>query len=258
MADDSDDLDETGDRPHRVTDGERVLVPLEVLESETLDEDLADLLTVLDVVVAGYHEVPEQTPPGQMRQQFEKQATAKVEEATETLRDEGAVQSHMVFTGDAEESIDRLADEESATGLVLVNPTGPVESLLVPLRGDVDAERIARFVATLRAGRDIDVTLFAAVTEGNADAASDLLDLARSTLIDQGVPDDAIVTTTELSATPVQTIVDAAIEHDAVVMGERQPDWRSLVFGQLEDRVAAESLGPVIVVRGKPTDAGTE
>jgi len=32
-------------------------------------------------------------------------------------------------------------------------------------------------------------------------------------------------------------------------MGERAPSFRSLVFGEESERVAAESVGPVLVVR---------
>jgi len=40
-----------------------------------------------------------------------------------------------------------------------------------------------------------------------------------------------------------------------IVMGERAPSVRSLVFGEESERVASESVGPVLVVRDdRPTE----
>lgn len=242
------------------TDGgarERVLVPLRILERESVSEGIADLLGTTDVVVLGYHEVPDQTPPDMMRQQYEDGAQKALAEIAETLREGGGkADTRLVFTHDREQTIDRVAEEVTATAILLPNPVAHVETLLVPLRGEVDAERIARFVAAVRGDRDIDVTLFAASDEttSKSEAARALLDAAADTLAAAGVPDDAITRETSTTATPVQAIVDAAVAHDAVVMGERAPSWRSLVFGDLHDQIAAESLGPVLVVRRRERD----
>lgn len=246
---------ETGsdDRRSLATDGggdELVLVPLEVLEGEAVVGGLAELLSTMDVLLLGYHVVPEQTPPDQMRQQFEKQGQKALSELAETFETAGgSAETRLVFTHDREKTVDRIAEEEGATAVLLPNPVADVDSLLVPLRGEVDAARIARFVATLRGDRDIDVTLFAASREADAEAANALVETAAAGLADAGVPDEAVRTETATTQTPVEAIIDAAVDHDATVMGEREPDWRSVFFGELEDRVAAESLGPVLVVK---------
>jgi len=48
---------------------------------------------------------------------------------------------------------------------------------------------------------------------------------------------------------------DAASEHDAVAMAESAPSLRALVFGDASERVAAASLGSVVVVRRPASDA---
>lgn len=58
------------------------------------------------------------------------------------------------------------------------------------------------------------------------------------------------VTTAE---TPRQAIALAAADHDAVVMGESEPSLRSFRFGEPAEQVAAQSLGPVVLVR-RPRD----
>lgn len=238
---------------------ELVLVPLQVLEGQTLDEDLARLLSPLQVIVLGYHVVPEQTAPGQMRQQFEPQGLKALEAIEDSIQEAGgSSDSRLLFTHVAEQSIDRVLEEVGATALALPNPSPPVDSVLVSLRGEVDAERVATFVARLRSERDIDITLFAAAKESDIDAAERLVSLAATSLDAAGVPEQAIARRTELTDRPVEAIIETAIEHDATVMGERAPDWRSFVFGELEDRIAAESLGPVLVVRREPVDEHSE
>ena len=44
---------------------------------------------------------------------------------------------------------------------------------------------------------------------------------------------------------------------DAIVLGERAPSWREMVFGDFEDRVADASLGAVLVVRS-PAEADAD
>jgi nucleotide-binding universal stress UspA family protein len=235
------------------------LIPLKVLKGETFGSGLARLLTPVEVVVLGYHAVPDQTSPDQMRQQFEKQANKSLDWMIETIHEAGGSASkRLVFSHDPEESIDRVAAAVGATALVDINPVGEVESLLVPLRGDMDADRITEFVAALRADRDVDVTLFAAARSESREAAEALVATAQERLRAYGIPTDAIRTEYRTTHSPVQAIVKAAVEHDVVILGEREPDWRSLVFGDLAEQVADESLGPVVVQHRRPADGESD
>lgn len=237
-------------------DRERVLIPLRILEGQTLDDDLVALLSPIDVVLLGYHVVPEQTAPSQMRQQFEPQARKAVEAIEDSIEAAGGtVESRLLFTHEAEQSIDRVGEETEATALAIPNPAAPVESIVVPLRGEVNAARIATFVSRIRADRDIEITLFAAGDEAQLEAADRLVEVAAEALVGLGVPKHAIRRVTESTETPVDAIIETALAHDMTVMGEREPDWRSIVFGELEERVAAESLGPVLVVQDHKLDA---
>lgn len=231
---------------------ERVLIPLPILEGQGVPGGLPELLSTTDVILLGYHVVPEQTPPDMMRQQYEEGAQKSLAEIAETFRNAGGeADTRLVFTHDREQTVDRVLAEEDASAFLLPRPVASVDSVLVPLRGDVDAARIARFVARLRGDRDIDVTLYAATGEGDdaaAAAAAELVDLAAATLADLGVPADAVTERTEVTDAPTRAIIGEAIAHDAVVMGKREPDWRSMIFGELHEQIADESLGPVFVV----------
>lgn len=239
----------------------RVLVPVAVLEGESVSPGLMSLLGAVDVTVLGYHVLPEQTPPDQARLQFEERATSALEDLSQEFRAAGGAADHrLVFTHDREQTFDRVADEAGADAFAVSGTTGDVDRLLVSLSGDVDVDSLLSFVETLVAGRDIGVTLFLAGGEApptapddgtTADAGDDdaaRLAAAADRLREAGIDAD---TTLATEGSPFDALIDAVPGHDAVVMGERAPSFRSLVFGDESGRIAAASVGPVLVVRDR-------
>jgi len=239
----------------------KALVPVEILEGETVPDSVVEVLSTLPVVVLGYHVLPEQTAPGQARMQFGEQAQSKLDVLAEDFREAGgAAETRLVFTHDEEQTLDRVADETGCEAILIPNPAGDVERLLVPIRGEVDIARVSAFVAALRGGREIAVTLFHVADDDTADtsAGESMVADAATQLRDRGVPEDAITTEVTVSGTPIQAMATAAADHDAVVMGESEPSLRSFLFGEVPEQVAAQSLGPVVVVRRARPDADSE
>ena len=236
-----------------------VVVPVAVLENESVSKGLVNLLSTADVTVLGYHVLPEQTPPDQARAQYEDRANAALDDVMAEFEAAGGDAYHrLVFTHDRRQTIDRVADDAKADAYAIAGTTAGVERLLVPLTGDVDVDRILAFVTELVGDRDIAVTLFGIAGEARADAARRGLDDAASRLADAGIdvamrfsktdaPLDAIT-----DAKKVDLLGDAAMDHDAIVMGERAPSLQSFLFGDESRRLAAESVGPVLVVRREP------
>jgi nucleotide-binding universal stress UspA family protein len=219
----------------------RVLVPVAILKGETVSGGLIDLLGTVDVTVLGYHLLPEQTPPDQARAQFEDRATSALEDITEEFRAAGGDADHrLVFTGDRQQTVDRIATEIGADARAVTGATGDVDQLLVALSNAVAISRLMTFVTTLVGDREIGVTLLAAegTTQERLDEAVDRLDAA-------GV--DAGLRITEGDA--FDALVRTAPGHDAIVMGEASPSLSSLLFGEESERVATASVGPVLVVR---------
>lgn len=235
----------------------RVLVPVEILEGETVPESVVDLLATRPVVVLGYHVLPEQTAPGQARLQFEDQAQAKLDNLAAAFRAAGGdADTRLVFTHDEKQTLDRVADETGCEAILIPNPALDVDRLLVSLHGEANIARIVAFVAALIGGREVAVTLsYIADSEEGTTAGQSTVDDAAARLRDHGIPADAITADVTVSGTPVRAIATAAADHDAVVMGESEPSLRSFLFGEVSEQVAAQSLGPVIVVRKAP-DAG--
>ncbi|KTG07918.1 hypothetical protein AUR64_01395 [Haloprofundus marisrubri] len=239
-----------------MADTPRILIPLRVLEGESLPTGLATFLAPASVVVLGYYVVPEQTPPGQARMEFEELAQSKIDEVTTLFEDE--VESRLVFTHGEEQTVDRVADELDCDAYLISNPAPDVKRLLVPLHPDVDIDHVGRVVASLVAGRDVTVTLFRAVSSA-ADPAVEspdedpLVADVTATIIDGGVSPEQLSAAVVATDDPVSDTADVAADHDVVVMGERAPSLRSLVFGEETERVADRSLGPVLVVRRRRT-----
>jgi nucleotide-binding universal stress UspA family protein len=237
----------------------RVLVPVRVLEGEAVPESVVDLLAALPVVVLGYHVLPEQTPPGQARMQFEEQAQAKLADLARAFREAGGdAESRLVFTHEARQTFDRVAEETGCDALLLSNPEMAVRRVLVPLQGTVDPERVGGYVAALVAGRDVETTLYHVAPDAESrEAGKRLVETARERMVADGVDPARIDAELVVSETPVRTIADAAVEFDFVVMSERAPSLLSLVFGDPAEQVAERSLGPVLVLR-RPAEAGDD
>lgn len=219
-------------------------MPLAVLEGESVAYGLMDLLGTMDVTVLGYHVLPEQTPPDQAREQYEERALSGLEDTTEEFRKAGgAADSRLVFTHDRHQSIERVADEVDARAYAINGVTGEVDRLLVPLSGDVAVDRILEFVTELVGDRDIAVTLFLA---SEADDAGDLLQRSAQQLRDDGLE---VTTERVVSDRPFEVLVEAVPDHDAVVVGEAAPSLSEFLLGNESERLAAASVGPVLVVR---------
>jgi len=225
----------------------RVLVPIEILDGKTVSPGLMNLLGTVDVTVLGYHVLPEQTPADQARLQYEERATAALEALSDEFQSAGGAADHrLVFTHDREQTIERVADEIDADAFAISGTTGTVDSLLVSLSGALDNDRILPFVTTVVGDRDIDVTLLLASDDDGDATGSDKLEAAAEELRAAGLP---ARTEHAMDGSPFDALMDAVPRHDAIVMAEQAPSFRSLFFGDEADRVASASVGPVLVVR---------
>ena len=227
----------------------RVLVPVKILEGGSVPAGLVELLASVDVTVLGYHVLPEQTPPEQARLQFEERATEALADVAGEFHTAGTEADHrLVFTHDREQTIDRVADTTGARAFAITGPTGPVERVLVPLTGKIDVENLLAFVEELVAGREIEVTLLFA--GGETDESRSRLDDAAGWLDAAGIDTRTLL----IDDGPLDAILEAVPGHDTVVMAERGPSLRSLLLGDEAERVAAASVGPVLVVRREMED----
>jgi hypothetical protein len=234
-----------------------ILIPISVLEGESIPEGVPELLANAHVVLLGYHVVPDQTATDQAREQFEKQASRRLDDLTAILEHAGAaVETTLVFTHDGETTIDRVATDRDCLAVLIPNATRPIENLLVAIRGVVGVDRFVRLLSGLLAATDINVTLYHVAEEDETDAdVETLLDGIASRLSEEGIPSDQIDTEISRGGNPQGLIVDTADDYDAIVMGESDPSVTTFLFGMTADQVAKQFLGPVFVIQhGEPDD----
>lgn len=237
-----------------------VLVPIRVLEGESIPDGVPELLANAHVVLLGYHVVPDQTAPEQARIQFEERATRKLDQFEERFETAGAtVERRLVFTHEAQKTIDRTITDHDCLAVLVPNATQPPEDVLVAIRGTVGIDRLARVIVGLFADTDVDVTLYHVVVENETEAdARTLLDGLADRLIDLGMAEGALSTRIEPVDRPLDAIVDVADTYDAVVMGESDPSVATFVFGMPAEQVADRFLGPVLVVQREDSVDGSE
>ena len=223
----------------------KVLVPLKILEGESVTPGLFDLLATVDVVVLGYYEVPDQTPAEQAKLQFEERAQAKLDDLRAGFADAGGeAKTRLAFTGKARQTISRVTEEEDCDAIVHPGVAQDADRLLVPFVGKVDVDTVSGFIAALVGNRDI--TVSALGLDENVSREE-----IRSALDDAGLETAELTMQPESTSDALATIADVAVDYDLLVMGEPEPTLSEWVFGDLQDRVARESLGPVVVVRAR-------
>ncbi len=237
-----------------MTDRPSVLVPIRVLERESIPEGVPTLLANAHVVLLGYHVTPDQTPPGQARMQFEDRAMERLDEFETLFEDAGAtVERRLVFTSDGQKTIDRMTTEHNCLAVLVPNATGPVEDVLVAVRGAVGVDRLARVVAGVFGEMDASVTLYHVAEEKETDEDIEtLFGRMINRLEDLGMDASTIATRVERKEDALDAIVETADSFDTVVMGESDPSLATFVFGMPADQVADRFLGPVLVVQRSP------
>ncbi|GGM54575.1 nucleotide-binding universal stress UspA family protein [Halarchaeum rubridurum] len=231
-----------------------VLVPVEVLEGESISESLAAFLAPARVVVLGYHVLPEQTPTEQASMQFEDRAREAVADLAAVFEGAGGgVETRVAFTHDREQTVERVASEVGATAVLLPNPVGAVSDVLVPFRGAIDRDRLADLVATLLAEGDGTVTLWGIEREG-FDAAG-TVEHARESLRERGLDAARIASETSAAESPIHDIAVRSADFDVIVMGEGEESLWAALLGDDPERVAENAVAPVLVVREREDGA---
>lgn len=234
-----------------LTGDSTILVPVDVSVSEPPDPGLLDLLEPVNVVVLGYYPVPQQTAPAHIREDHESEAAARLEEAvTEFARADHEVEGVLVFTKDRQDSIDRIAIQPDCDAVLFPDDIGTVERILVPLRGDVNLERIVSLVADLAGASDVVVTLFHSTAAGTDRSQGEfMLRGAADRLAEEGVDADRIDWQLSEGGSPRREIVELAGEYDLLILGETEPSLRDRIFGAVLTPILNEVETTTIVVR---------
>jgi nucleotide-binding universal stress UspA family protein len=227
-----------------------VLVPVDVSSDEQPDPDLLELLSPVKVVLVGWYPVPDQTPLEQMREEYEAEAVERIETVADAFPETTDIQTVVVFTRNRGDTIDRVASDYNCDVVAVPDEVRVVERVLVPVRGDVNVDRIVAVVGGLLAESSASATLFHAVPEDEDPTVGEtLLQGVADNLVEAGVDRDRVDTELVESTSPIDDIVDAAQNHDVLVVGETDPSLIEHVLGDTLSRVVDRTDRPVLVVR---------
>ena len=230
-----------------------ILVPIDISSSSRPNRELISLLHPARVILLGYYPVPDQSAPEQMRDQFEDEATARLEEMVASFGDHSEMgEGVLVFTRDRDTTIERIAEEYGCDAVLTPGDVRKVEHVLVPLRGDPHLDEIISFVGDLLIDSETDVTLFHGTVEDEDPTRSEfILRGAADRLAEDGLDRDRISWTQTETDSPVHDIITLAESHDIVVIGESDPSLSDHILGSIPSRILDRTGRPVLIVRAR-------
>lgn len=234
-----------------LTGDSTILVPVDVSVADPPDRAILDLLRPVNVVVLGYYPVPKQTAPAHLKEDHESEALARLADIVEEFDTaEHEVDDVLVFTQDRQDTVDRVAEQHDCDSVLVPGETSTVERILVPLRGDVNVERIISLVGDLVRASDASVTLFHSVPEGGDPSRGEfVLRGAADRLSEDGVARDRIDWGLTEGGDAREEIIDHAGEHDLVILGETEPSLTERIIGTALTPIIDEIEVPAIIVR---------
>lgn len=225
----------------------RILVPVDVSEPDPPSMGVLDVLRPFEIVLLGYFPVPDQAEPAHVRSDFEDEAAARLDALTADRPDTSGV---LVFTHDREATIDRVADQHDCDCVLTTGDTAAIERILVPIRGDVNLERIVSVVAGLLSDSDATATFFHAVAaDAEPSVGEFLLRGSIDRLTEYGVDEDRVDWRLSENGDRRDDIVAASADYDLVVLGESEPSLRERIIGAVLSSILDDIDVPALVVR---------
>lgn len=228
-----------------------ILVPVDVSVTEPPDRGILELLRPVSVVVLGYYPAPKQTAPAHLKEDHESEAAARLEDiVTEFKSTEHEVEGVLVFTKDHQDTVDRVADQHDCDAVLVPGETETVEQILVPLRGDVNLERIVSLVGDLVRASDATVTLFHSIAEDTDPSQGEfILRGAVDRLSEEGVDRDRLDWELSKGSDPKSEIVALADKYDLIILGETKPSLRDRIIGTVLTPILDAIEKPALIVR---------
>lgn len=234
-----------------LTGDSTILVPVDVSAAEPPDRSILELLRPVDVVVLGYYPVPKQTAPAHLKEDHGEEAAARLDEVVADFEaTEHEVEGVLVFTKDRQDTVDRIADQYDCDAVLVPGEPTTVERILVPLRGDVNLDRIVSLVADLLRASDATATLFHAVPEGADRSQGEyMLRGAADRLVEDGISAARVDWELSTSGDAESDILALADDHDLVILGETEPSLRERIIGSVLTPILDQLTRPAIIVR---------
>lgn len=224
-----------------------ILIPVDVSDPDLPRLDVLDVLQPFEIVLLGYFPVPDQTEPAWLKDEYEAEAAARLDEIA---AGHGELNEVLVFTHDREATIDRVADDYGCEAILTAGDTDHLDRILVALRGEANVDRIVSVVANLLRGSDAVVTILHAVPEGTDPSEGEtLLEETVERLVEQAVDANRIDRELVTDGNPKAAIMARQSDYDLVVLGETEPSLRERIIGAFLSGLIDELERPALIVR---------
>lgn len=224
-----------------------ILVPVDISTEDLPDLAVLDLLRPFEVVLLGYFLVPDQAEPAHIKEEYEAEARERLDEVASRLSDTREV---LVFTHDRETTIDRVADQYDCDAVLTAGGATKIDSILVPIRGEANLERIASVVAGLLEGTAATATFFHSVPPDDESSVGEFM--LRGTvdrLTEYGIDPDRVDWQLSTGGDPQSDIAETSADYDLVVVGETEPSLRERIIGDILSGIIESVERPTLIVR---------
>lgn len=217
----------------------RVLVPFDLPDANPVPQPVVDGLISTEVVVLGHYGLPEQTPPGAGREQFENAAREELTDLVRPLKNAGvSVNIRLAFSHTREEAIDDVFLNDNCDAILTTGSMDTLDQLFVALGGTPEFDRTLSFVAELLTAIDASVTLFHTNKETLATATDRLLE--------HGIEPNRIYQQVSLSSDVRQRVVDLEDEGELPVINETDS---SKTYQLLRTSSISDIEDPAFIIR---------
>lgn len=228
----------------------RFLVSLKLPDPEEPDRGLLALLEGSEVHLLGSYIVSDQTAPEQARDEFEEDARQTLRDYEETFASTGqVVDTHLVFTPDISETLERLEDEIAYDALLVPGPVDEINRIAVGLAGDVDFDKVANCCHAIFEGESLEVLLLHVTDDVDEVDENELMMRGiRDKLEELGVDTDAIEVEAVQASNPAAAIAKSVEHYDIAVVAEQDASTRPKLFTEAWELVTDRYDGPVFIV----------
>lgn len=234
----------------------RVLVPVDVSETNPLEETLLQSMPVGELVLLGYWPIPDQSTSQQHRDQFGTEAEDRLQTIADRLaRDESELQSELVFTKDSANLIDAATNEYDCQSVLIPGtepPSSGTPQGIVLIKPDADLDRIVETLGELFAESDVELHLFHVAESENRhlyDATEYMLRGLVTRLTELGIDRDRVTWEQSTDRGRLDAILPQIPEFDFVVLSETKPSVRARIFGTVQSTLADETEKPLLTIR---------
>lgn len=228
----------------------RVLVPVDIVDGETVPEPLLEPFLSVPLVVLGYHEIPDQTPPAQARRTYEDDVEAELASIAATVEGAGGtVETVQVYTRSRRRALERLAVRLDCDAILLVRPVAVVRNVLVAVGRDGHHETLVNLLTAVFADTTVDLSLLHVATDGETQGRWVIEGLA-SELDNAGLSAAQLEVLVE-QGRPTRVIRESTEDYDMLVIGESRPSLKRLILQDRARRISRGLSRPTLVVRSR-------